>query len=357
MRKFELILWGYVLKKTFRERAVFTAAKVTKKCSLLKPLVFLILGIVLGVLALLRYFAANGKKYITASLVLVFFFMCSSFTKAGSLTDNDIYLDSAKLEDTVDAADIAPITEEVLQPTVPIEVSEDTEEEGFLVDIDAEIAKEIDGESFSIKDVEIKHDYTDEADTSAFDKNAWYLILVNKTHPIPDDYEVPLATITGNMQCDKRVLGPLLDMLNAANSQGIGLYVTSPYRSGYLQNVLFTRRIKVLMNDYGYSYMDAYKSVSRKVIVPGTSEHQLGMCFDIVTGYHSTLDYEFGDTPAGIWLRKHCAEYGFILRYPRGKESITGIEYEPWHFRYVGVEAAQYIMEHGLTLEEFLEEL
>ena len=167
---------------------------------------------------------------------------------------------------------------------------------------------------------------------------------------------MPLTTIKGNMQCDERVLDILVSMLNAAAEDGVDLMVVSPYRDYQLQKVLFERKINTYM-DLGLSYLEAYKIASGKVIVPGASEHQLGIAFDIVTGSHTTLDYEFGDTAAGKWLKEHGSEYGFILRYPRGKNYITGIEYEPWHYRYVGVEAATYIMENDLTLEEFIESL
>ena len=101
------------------------------------------------------------------------------------------------------------------------------------------------------------------------------------------------------------------------------------------------------------SYMEAYKISSQAVTVPGASEHQIGLAIDIVSDTYVTLDEGFADTDAGKWLEKHCAEYGFVLRYPKGKEHITSIEFEPWHFRYVGKDAAAIIMEEELCLEEF----
>ncbi|MBP5152764.1 MAG: M15 family metallopeptidase [Lachnospiraceae bacterium] len=342
------------MKKTFKEKAVFAAARITKKSKLLYPAVYLCLGVVLGAYGVLRHFFLNGKKYITVAVALVFFFMSSSFTSSDRSADSNIYLDAVSIETEEAVTELTvvseePVTEEIVEST---ETSSDSGE--YLVDVDAEYEET---DAFSIEDVKRDIKTVEEDDTAVFDKNAWYLILVNKTHPIPEDYKVPLATITGRMQCDERVLGPLLDMLDAAKKDGVSLYVTSPYRSGELQQDLFDRRIEVFMKEKGFSYTEAYKSVSKKVIVPGTSEHQLGMCFDIVTPGHTTLDYEFGNTPGGKWLKKHSPEYGFILRYPKGKEKITGIDFEPWHFRYVGIEAAQYITEHGITLEEFLEDL
>ena len=103
----------------------------------------------------------------------------------------------------------------------------------------------------------------------------------------------------------------------------------------------------------GMSYMDAYKTASQAVTVPGASEHQIGLALDIISTTYSTLDEGFGDTKAGQWLAEHSCEYGFILRYPKGKEYVTGIEFEPWHFRYVGIDAAEVISRNGITLEEF----
>ena len=88
---------------------------------------------------------------------------------------------------------------------------------------------------------------------------------------------------------------------------------------------------------------------------PGTSEHQTGLCCDITDRYYEMKDRSLENTELYQWMSAHCQEYGFIVRFPDGKEDVTGIIYEPWHFRYVGKEAAAYIMEHDLTLEEFLE--
>ena len=106
----------------------------------------------------------------------------------------------------------------------------------------------------------------------------------------------------------------------------------------------------------GMSYMEAYQLSSQAVTVPGASEHQIGLALDIVCNDYMSLDEGFGDTKAGKWLAANSGCFGFILRYPEGKENITGIEYEPWHFRYVGKAAAPVIMEQGITLEEFWEE-
>ena len=105
----------------------------------------------------------------------------------------------------------------------------------------------------------------------------------------------------------------------------------------------------------GNSYMDAYYLTAQAVTIPGASEHEIGLALDIVSDKYSGLNEGFGASDAGIWLEKHCTEYGFVIRYPLGKESITGIEFEPWHFRYVGKKAAKVMKEQNLCLEEFTE--
>lgn len=203
------------------------------------------------------------------------------------------------------------------------------------------------------RDVQMQNGKGDEQ--SGFTKDDWRLVLINKQNSIPDDYTFTLGTIQGNMKCDERVLDDLNAMIQAAGEDGVGLMICSPYRDMERQKMLFHRKIKRYMNT-GMSYIEAYRVSSETVTLPGASEHQIGLALDIVCSEYTSLDAGFGETEAGKWLEEHSCEYGFILRYPLGKEYITGIEYEPWHFRYVGVEAAYIIMEEEITLEEFWEE-
>ena len=196
----------------------------------------------------------------------------------------------------------------------------------------------------------------EEAWLASFDADDWRLILVNKQHPIPEDYHFELANFSAGLHCDARVKEDLLAMLKAALSEGFNLNVCSPYRATETQIYSFNRKIRFNMAA-GMSYAEAYRKASQAVTIPGCSEHEIGLAFDIVSDSYGALDFGFGKTGSGKWLAANCQRFGFILRYPAGKEDITGIEYEPWHFRYVGVEAATYIMEHGLTLEEFTEAL
>lgn len=210
------------------------------------------------------------------------------------------------------------------------------------MDLEAEVRDSVIGEKVQISE-------------SVFSKNDWKLVLINKQHPIPDDYEFSLGnikTIKGTMKCDERIIDELLSMMQAAKKDGITLAICSPYRDLNYQEILFNRKIEAYMRK-GMSYMDAYMISSKAVTVPGASEHQIGLAIDIVSDEYVTLDEGFAETEAGKWLAEHSCEYGFILRYPSGKEHITSIEFEPWHFRYVGKDAAMVITEEGITLEEF----
>lgn len=188
----------------------------------------------------------------------------------------------------------------------------------------------------------------------SFDKDDWRLILINKQHPIPDDYTFSLGTLKGSMQCDERIIEELLLMMKDASKDGVSLVVCSPFRDLEKQKSLFERKINSYIKR-GYSYMDAYKISSQVVTVPGASEHQVGLAVDIITDNYTVLDEGFENTDAGKWLKANCQKYGFILRYPKDKEYITSIEYEPWHFRYVGTKAAEVIMREEISLEEFWE--
>ncbi len=197
-----------------------------------------------------------------------------------------------------------------------------------------------------------------QGDIPEFSPDDWRLILANQQHSLPDDYKVELGdvhTLKGMLHCDARIVDDWLAMQKAAKKDGISLAICSPYRDLQYQQKLFNGKIRHYMGR-GVSYLEAYQLTSQAVAVPNTSEHQMGLAFDIVTPSYTSLDEGFADTPAGKWLAENSCDYGFILRYPKGKEFITGIEYEPWHFRYVGVEAARLITKEGITLEEFWEE-
>lgn len=181
------------------------------------------------------------------------------------------------------------------------------------------------------------------------------LILVNKNNPLPESYEVSLKTLPdGVNKAAKDAYQPLCDMLNAGRKEGLAFEICSSYRSVERQKELFYEDLEALIRR-GFSYEKAYKEVASETMPPGHSEHSTGLAFDIVSLNYQMLDANQTNTPESQWLQKHCAEYGFILRYPVGKEDITHINFESWHYRYVGIETASYIIENELTLEEYLE--
>ena len=188
------------------------------------------------------------------------------------------------------------------------------------------------------------------------DENGWELLLVNDTHPLEPDFTVKLSAISGGQKVDSRIVEPLNQMLAAMKKKGMRPLVCSGYRSVERQSQLFEDYIEEKMNA-GWNYEDAFYKAKTRIAAPGTSEHQTGLAVDIVGKSHQSLDDDQARTKEALWLEEHCAEYGFILRYPKDKTEITGIDYESWHFRYVGEKAADYIMKHDLTLEEYLDKV
>ena len=182
-------------------------------------------------------------------------------------------------------------------------------------------------------------------------------ILVNKENPLPEDYEVELISLPdGRGKAAEEAYEPLCEMLHAGTEEGLQFLVCSSYRSKERQEELFDEDLKALLRE-GYTYAEAYEEVAKETMPPGCSEHSTGLAFDIVASDYQMLDKGQEKTDENKWLQKHCAEYGFILRYPKDKEDITHISYESWHFRYVGKEVAEYIMEEGITLEEYVGKL
>lgn len=181
------------------------------------------------------------------------------------------------------------------------------------------------------------------------------LRLANTQNPLPDGYVPPeLATMDSEgRQLDARAAGPLDKMIAAAKEDGITLVLCSGYRSEERQKALFVSMIQDYLGR-GYSQADAYTATKRLRNIPGTSEHQTGLAADIVTPDYWDLDEGFAGTAGAKWLVAHAADYGFILRYPKDKTEITGTSFEPWHYRYVGVEDAKKIMEQKICLEEYL---
>lgn len=194
-------------------------------------------------------------------------------------------------------------------------------------------------------------------DTGSGGENAesWELLLVNGENPLPEDFSVPrLTELKNGESIDSRVYPALQKMMDAARAAGCEPLICSSYRTWEQQEGLFQKKVRACL-EQGYTQTEAEEQASRWVARPGTSEHQAGLAVDIVDVHYQLLDEKQESTPAQQWLMAHCAEYGFILRYPTAKSAVTGVGYEPWHYRYVGLTAAKKITEQGLCLEEYKE--
>lgn len=188
------------------------------------------------------------------------------------------------------------------------------------------------------------------------DTNSWQLILANNKNNIGANYKPQeLVTINENVQLDKRIVDDYKNMTQDALYNGTPFWATSGYRDYNYQATLFEKEVeKVLKEKPKYTKKQAIQKASLVVAIPGTSEHQTGLAIDVVSNEHLSLDKDSENSKAIKWLMKNCHNYGFILRYPKNKEHITNKTYEPWHYRYVGIEAATEIMRKNITLEEYL---
>jgi D-alanyl-D-alanine carboxypeptidase len=183
------------------------------------------------------------------------------------------------------------------------------------------------------------------------EETAWCLILVNKWNRIPDGYEVELTEITDGQCIDKRIYPALREMFDAARSDNIYPIVASGYRTTQKQQNLMDEKIAEYQAE-GYAFEEATTKAEEWVAIPGTSEHQLGLGVDInADGIHSTGKEVYE------WLSQNSYKFGFIRRYPAHKTDITGVINEPWHYRYVGIEAAADIYNQDICLEEYLNKI
>mgnify|MGYP000995636074 CR=1 FL=1 len=169
------------------------------------------------------------------------------------------------------------------------------------------------------------------------------MVLVNHTNKMPDDYTFETKECGSKTAVNKTLqtvaCDAFLSMQKAAAAQGLNIYISSGYRSYSRQQTLYNNYVK----SDGKALADTYSSR------PGYSEHQTGLCFDL-----NTIDDSFGNTKESAWLEQHAQEYGFIIRFPKGKDAQTGYQYEPWHLRYLGIDMATKVYNSGLSLEEYL---
>lgn len=208
-------------------------------------------------------------------------------------------------------------------------------------------------EAQPLEPAEVPEEVPAEMPEAAVEEDAWQLRLVSAAHPLPEDFEVPeLTKLKGGHAIDSRVYPALQQMMDDCRAAGLNPVICSSYRTHDKQEELFRKKVNTLRKQ-GYSQEEAETEAARWVARPGTSEHETGLAVDIVDKSYQLLDEKQEQTPVQQWLMAHCAEYGFILRYSVEKSDLTGIGYEPWHYRYVGVEAAKAITEQGLCLEEY----
>lgn len=202
-------------------------------------------------------------------------------------------------------------------------------------------------ESFvSQKDVNIKnHNIQDENDRD------WFLVLVNKSHPIEANYEIKLTELSNGECVDSRIYPQLQKMFDDMRNNGIYPVVASGYRTAQEQQQIYDNKIDEYISK-GYSESDAKTEAEYWAAMPGTSEHQLGLAVDINADGINSYGDEVYD-----WLSRNAYRYGFIYRYQKDKVNITGVANEPWHYRYVGIEVATEIYNRNICLEEYMEEI
>lgn len=218
-------------------------------------------------------------------------------------------------------------------------------------------------------DVTYRSPYAEPADIFKHGRN---LMLLNNDYELPENFQWDLVYWKNGKSVDALSLNspeydsvdavdraayqPLKDMFNAAADAGVPLELVSAYRSISLQDRLFTRSVNSYINQ-GYTKQQAIEKANYARTFTGTSEHNTGLGFDILQKGSYYLTSQFENTAQFKWLMENAENYGFILRYQKDKIDITGIMYEPWHFRYVGVEHAKKINELGMCLEEYIEYL
>lgn len=195
----------------------------------------------------------------------------------------------------------------------------------------------------------------------------WNLILVNPDHMLEEVLDdnlvelenIPLSKDKGRY-FDKRAAPDLYKMFEAAKAEGINLYSRSTFRTFKLQKTYYDSHVNKYKKQ-GMTEEEAQKKTEEYTARPGASEHHTGLAIDITTSEWEKagrgLSITFEETDAGKWLKENSYKYGFILRYTKEKETLTKVKYEPWHFRYVGVEHAEKIYKQGICLEEYLEQM
>ncbi|MBR5252050.1 MAG: M15 family metallopeptidase [Oscillospiraceae bacterium] len=285
---------------------------------------------------------------ILALIVAVAFFAIKGIT---SMFGND---SSESTETTITSSDVSSDTD------VSTDISSESEE------ISTSIAESVSdstvtSETSSTPDINSGESTSSTVPVGEKPAQSWSTMLVNVWNYMPEGYLPEVRNVYNcgadtQKQFDVRAADALEQMLQDARDAGYNMYLVSAYRTYDYQVGLYNRKVSEYIG-YGYDEATAKTEAAKWVAIPGTSEHSIGLAADIVSStwynYNSDLTEDFEDTEHFEWLYTHCADYGFILRFPKNREATTAISYEPWHYRYVGVEAAKYIMSNNITLEEF----
>lgn len=278
------------------------------------------------------------KKYFFISIIsaaVIIFSSCSQVIEAGGEPEDT----------TSESAETIPT---ITEAAVPETMSEVTAVPETAPETTAKTTSEATAEQAEIPEETAYPPYN-----SGVIDNEWAMFLVNQTHPIDDSFSVELQQCVGEYKMDKRCVPYMKAMFAAAKKDGINLNMISTYRTVERQKYLFQNDIDKYMNQ-GMTYEEAYAKTKMAVAVPYESEHHTGLAADILSDEYWRLDEGFEKTRAYEWLKENSWRYGFILRYPNGTTEITGIIYEPWHYRFVGLYHAKAIYDSGLTMEEYV---
>lgn len=199
--------------------------------------------------------------------------------------------------------------------------------------------------------VKPKGDYVTYTKTGVDELSEWYLLLVNPTNTIDSSWKTSMTYLDSEYQLDSRIIEAYKDMVAAAGADGVTLYPVSCYRPYSTQQRLYNNRVdRAKRENPSFTQKEAEVYAAARVARPGTSEHQTGLAIDF-----NSVETDFGSTKAGKWLKANANDYGFILRYEENKQSKTGVTWEPWHYRFVGVKHAKRMTELGYCLEEYID--
>ncbi len=196
-----------------------------------------------------------------------------------------------------------------------------------------------------------KGDYITYTKSGVAELDEWYLLLVNPQNTIDSNWVTDMTYLDSEYRLDSRIIEPYKAMVSAAWEDGVSLWPVSCYRPYSTQQRLYNNRVdRAKRENPAFTQTEAEAYAATHVARPGTSEHQTGLAIDF-----NSVETDFGSTKAGKWLKEHANDYGFILRYEQDKQSKTGVTWEPWHYRFVGVKHAKRMTQLGMCLEEYVD--